>query len=151
MWRSGSSNVGSDFIFMHMDPLWLAMKESLLAVCILTGAIVTISKNRGRFPDIWLEAAESMSQMCESLCRREVDEMRDCTGIIWVQGAVAIIMMSFICPARCTGVLGAGFCNSFYTLLISHKSPRELEPDVLSMVFSKWQVWGYSKSVLLLI
>ena len=43
---------------------------------------VTISKNRGRFPDIWLEAAETMSQMCESLCRSEVDEMRDCTGII---------------------------------------------------------------------
>ena len=35
----------------------------------------------------------------------------------------------------------------FYTLLISHKSPRELEPDVLSMAFSKWQVWGYSKGV----
>ena len=51
-------------------------------VCILTGAIVTISKDRGRFLDIWIEAAESMSQMCESLCRREVDEMRDCTGII---------------------------------------------------------------------
>ena len=25
----------------------------------------------------------------------------------------------------------------FFTLLISHKSPRELEPDVLSMAFSK--------------
>ena len=57
-------------------------EEAPLAVCILTGVMVTISKNRGRFPDIWLKAAESMSQMCESLCRREVDEMRDCTGII---------------------------------------------------------------------
>ena len=30
-----------------------------------------------------------------------------------------------------------GECKDFYTLLISHKSPRELEPDILSMLFSK--------------
>ena len=30
-----------------------------------------------------------------------------------------------------------GLVEDFYTLLISHKSPRELEPDVLSMAFSK--------------
>ena len=43
---------------MCIDPLWSAVNESPLAICIVIGGILVMLENSDEFPEMWLEVAE---------------------------------------------------------------------------------------------
>ena len=57
--------IGSEVISICIVPRWLAVNESPLAVSMVMGGMSLRDWKSSRFPDRWLDAAESTSHMCE--------------------------------------------------------------------------------------
>ena len=63
----GSRKRVSELMTILTVPRWLAVKDSLLAISMVTGLIRSMVWNREISPDRWLVAAESISQVCGPL------------------------------------------------------------------------------------
>ena len=59
---SGTLCLAPEIIRMGMVPFWVAIKVSPLAVWMVMGGVSYIVLNSERFPEMWLEAAESANQ-----------------------------------------------------------------------------------------
>ena len=68
---SGRLCVGSECIVMDMVPHCVAVNASPLEVSIDTGVTEWRFSNRSKFPDMWLDTAESNSHVCALLCMVE--------------------------------------------------------------------------------
>ena len=66
----GSQKQVSELMTILTVPHWLAVKDSPLAVLIVTGLIRSMVWNREMSPDRWLVVAESISQVCAPLLTR---------------------------------------------------------------------------------
>jgi hypothetical protein len=82
-----------------MVPLWLAVKDSPLAMSILKGAMLCMDPNRFLLPEMWLEADESISQIILSSSREDgmvdpAESMIVSTGVISASEMLATMMMS---------------------------------------------------------
>lgn len=60
---SARLNVGSEMIAILTVPLWLAVKDLLLVVSMMTGGMLYRLWKRSRLPKSWLEVAELMSHV----------------------------------------------------------------------------------------
>ena len=91
----------------------MAVNESPLAVSIVTGDMSCRDVNSSCLPDRWLEAAESISQMCGSFLfgpKLDVCANIDTLGSVSDGGScmVASMMILFGCSAICADTTGMG-------------------------------------------
>ena len=91
----------------------MAVNESPLAVSMVTGGMSCRDVNSSCLPERWLEAAESISQVCGSfLFDLKVDVCMNIDTLRGVSGGgscmVANMMILFGCLAICADATGAG-------------------------------------------
>ena len=104
---SGRLYVGSERILMDMVPHCVAVNASLLDVSMDTGVTEWRFSNRSKFPDMWLDAAESNSHVCAWLCmveRADISVERvTLESSPCVTSIIHAIMLMFCvgCPAMC--------------------------------------------------